>query len=114
MAASWRKLLATMMPLTDSWICALISAVTRRACCVMRRAIRRKLSAISAAIGVSASSSNVSGTLMRNRTKVRIITSRIWLSKLVVSVTTSERSWVSEVTRLTILPEGNSSKKDMS
>jgi len=109
MARSWRKLFATTMPLTDSWICALIFAVTRRDRCVTMRAMRRKLSAISAAKGAIASSSSVSVTLMRTSHTVRNTTKSTWLNRFVVSVTTSARSCVSDVMRLTILPEGCSS-----
>jgi hypothetical protein len=43
-----------------------------------------------------------------------ISTSSTWLSRFIVSVTVSAKSCVSEVMRLTILPEGCSSKKDIS
>ncbi len=101
--------MATTIPLTDSWIWALILAVTRRARCVTVRAIRRKLNAKAAATGAMIKRSSVSRALMVISHTARNPTSMIWLRRLVVSVTTSDRSWVSDVTRLTIFPEGCSS-----
>ncbi len=49
-----------------------------------------------------------------NNTTVMMPTSRIWLSRFMVSVTTLAKSSVSDVTRETILPEGFVSKNDMS
>jgi len=87
----------------------LILAVTRRAFCVTRRATRRKLSAIAAATGAIASRISVSEAFTRSSQAVRMPSSSTWLSRLITRLTTSEKSCVSEVTRLTILPEGCSS-----
>ncbi len=102
------------MPLIDSWICALILAVTRRACWVTERAIRRKLSARAIASGDIATMTSVSSGLMRNNQNISATTSTIWPSRLVTRLTTSEKSCVSDVTRETIFPDGCSSKNEWS
>ncbi len=59
--------------------------------------------------GAIASVSRASSTLRMKSTTVISTTSRSWLSRFSVSVTTVAKSSVSEVTRLTILPDGDSS-----
>ncbi len=56
--------------------------------------------------GVIARAMNASVTFRENSTIVIPTTSRIWLRRFIVRVTTFEKSSESEVTRLTILPEG--------
>ncbi len=59
--------------------------------------------------GVSARVSNARLTSRANSSPVMTPTRSSWLSRFSVRVTTLAKSSVSEVTRLTILPEGFSS-----
>ena len=92
----------------------LTTPVDRCACCVDSRAMRRKAIAIKAKIGVIEIATKARVTFRVKSRTVMISTSRIWLSRFIVSVTTFEKSSESEVTRLTIRPEGLVSKNDRS
>ena len=81
-------------------------AIDRGVCGVDARARRRTARAMTTNTGVIESATNASVTLREKSTAVMPITSRIWLSRFIVSVTTFEKSSESEVTRLTILPDG--------
>ena len=59
--------------------------------------------------GAMAGAMSASRASIKKSTPKMITTSSTWLIRLRVSVTTLAKSWVSEVTRLTILPVGYSS-----
>ena len=98
-----------VIPVIDSCTFELTSARTRRACWVAWRAVRRKAIAARIVTGAMTRAISVNWVLIKRRTITIINTWNSWLTRLRVKVTTFEKSCVSEVTRLTILPDENSS-----
>ncbi len=76
---------------------------------MVSRAIFRKPSAIATMIGVIASVRSASPTSRWNSSAVTKTSNSTWLSRFITSVTTVAKSSVSEVIRLTTLPDGVSS-----
>ena len=74
---------------------------------VESRAMRRNASAARTTIGLTARTINARKESRKNNSTMMKPTSSTWLTRLTVRVTTVAKSSVSEVTRLTILPEGS-------
>ena len=106
--------MATLIPVTASWIEALTSAIARKPRRVTRRARLRMLKATSTIATEMPSTASVSCQEIVNNTTARITNDSIWPMMSVISTTTCENSWVSVVMRLMMRPERYWSKKDMS
>ena len=76
---------------------------------IIVRAMCRNDNAASTINGAISIASSASRQLTHSNTPAMITTSSSWLSRSITRVTTVEKSCVSDVTRLTILPDENSS-----
>ena len=94
------------MPLIASWMLLLTLATARRACCDVQRAMPRKPRATAKTTGAVARVSRPRVGCTATSTPTTTSTNSTWLIRSMVRVTTFEKSWVSEVTRLTIVPDG--------
>ncbi len=101
--------MATAMPPMVSCRLALTRLRERCARRVLALASRRNNSARPTTIGTTSSVSRASSTLRTNSSTVTNATISTWLIRSMVRVETVAKSSVSEVTRLTIRPDGVSS-----